>query len=193
MSKEENISLRKYTEDLHALENHFLKAVKKQKSSSKVKDEDVIDLLHEMDKIVSGHVKSLGRHVERLGGEFKADLKTKIASFTGSIAGLIEGAQQDTVSKMIRDDYTAMSMIAIGYTMLHTHALAEEDQILAEMTQNHLTDCTALVTEISKIAPLVVSRDVIHDKDRAEDIGRKAVENTQHAWKPEVVNRKQIV
>lgn len=194
MSNEDQNSLRKYTSDLLALENHFMNAVKKQKTSDQIKDAEVIELFHELDKMTSSHVKSLERHVDRLGGELKSDIKTKIASFAGSIAGLIDGARKDTMSKMVRDDYTALSMITIGYTMLHTHALAEEDDLLAELTQKNLTNCTTMITEISKVVPLAVAREMIDDASRAEEIGNKALENTQGAWKPEVVNQKpQIV
>lgn len=194
MSNENKNTLQTYTSDLLALENHFMNAIKKQKTSDQIKDEEVIELLHELDKKASSHVKSLERHVDRLEGELKSDIKTKLASFAGSIAGLIDAARNDTMSKMVRDDYTALSMITIGYTMLHTHALAEEDEILAELTQKNLTDCTSMITEISKVVPLAVAREMIDDADRAEEIGNKALENTQAAWKPDVVNQEpQIV
>lgn len=194
MSKEEMKSLKKYTADLHALENHFMNAIKKQKSSEKVKDDKVIDLLNEIDKTASSHVQMLENHVERLGGDLKSELKSKIASFAGSVAGLIDGARNDMLSKMMRDDYTALSMIVIGYTMLHTHALAGDDQELAKLAENHLTNYTPFITEISKIAPLTVAHELIDDHSRAEQIGQKALENTQAAWKPEVVNKEpQIV
>lgn len=194
MSNENKNTLQTYTSDLLALENHFMNAIKKQKTSDQIKDEEVIELLHELDKKASSHVKSLERHVDRLEGELKSDIKTKLASFAGSIAGLIDAARNDTMSKMVRDDYTALSMITIGYTMLHTLALAEEDEILAELTQKNLTDCTSMITEISKVVPLAVAREMIDDADRAEEIGNKALENTQAAWKPDVVNQEpQIV
>ncbi|NBC25383.1 MAG: hypothetical protein GVY08_00840 [Bacteroidetes bacterium] len=194
MSTVNQSSLQKYTSDLLALENHFMNALKKQKTSEQIKDEKVIELLHELDKMTSSHVISLEHHVDRLGGELKSDIKTKIASFAGSLAGLIDAARTDTMSKMLRDDYTALSMITIGYTMLHTHALAEEDELLAELTKENLTNCTTMITEISKVVPLAVAREVTDDADRAEEIGNMALNNTQAAWKPDVVNQEpQIV
>jgi len=194
MSTVNQSSLQKYTSDLLALENHFMNALKKQKTSEQIKDEKVIELLHELDKMTSSHVTSLEHHVDRLGGELKSDIKTKIASFAGSLAGLIDAARTDTMSKMLRDDYTALSMITIGYTMLHTHALSEDDELLAELTKENLTNCTTMITEISKVVPLAVAREVTDDADRAEDIGNMALNNTQAAWKPDVVNQEpQIV
>lgn len=88
----------------------------------------------------------------------KADIKTTVASFAGSIAGLIDSVRNDTM--------------------------------LTELTAEHMTDCTALITEISKVVPIVVAAELIDDKDRAETIGQQALENTQAAWNPEVFNRK---
>ena len=190
MSTDKNNGLQTYTSDLLALEKHFMNAIRKQKASDKVTDERAVELLHELDKMVSKHVQALEKHVDRLGGDMKADIKTTVASFAGSIAGLIDSVRNDTISKMMRDDYTALSMITIGYTMLHTHALAENDTMLTELTAEHMTDCTALITEISKVVPIVVAAELIDDKDRAETIGQQALENTQAAWNPEVFNRK---
>ncbi|MEX2457348.1 MAG: hypothetical protein WD381_08525 [Balneolaceae bacterium] len=188
MSNEEKVSLKKYTSDLYSLEKHFMNSVKRQKSSDKVRDEKAIDLLHEIDKIVSNHVQVLERHVEK-DGTLKEELKSKFMSISGSFSGLIEGDRNDVLSKMMRDNYTALSMIAIGYTLLHTHALVDDNQELAALAQNHLTHCTSLITEISKLAPMTLAHELIHDHDRAEEIGKKALGNTQSAWKSEVINK----
>lgn len=189
MSNEEKKSLKKHTSDLYELERHFMNTVKKQKSSDIVRDEKAIDLLHEIDKTISNHVQVLEKQVERSGGSTIADLKSRVASLSGSVSGFIDGARNDGLSKMMRDDYTTLSMIAIDYTMLHTHALAENDQELAGLTENHLTHCTPLIAEISKLLPLLVAHELIDDHNRAEEIGKKALGNTQSAWKSEVVNK----
>ena len=186
-------TLRNYTSDLHALETCFLNAVRQQKVSDSVKDKNMVELLHELDKMVSGHTKTLGTHLERLGGSMKSEIKSKLASFAGSVTGLIDRARTDTVSKMIRDDYTALSMITIGYTMLHTHALVEEDHGLADVALNHMRNCTSMIKEISKVVPLVVAKELAGDADRAEEIGRKALENTQEAWSAKVINRDPVI
>jgi len=194
MSTTKKSSLKTYTSDLLALEKHFMNAIKKQKSSGRVKDERAIELLHELDKSISGNVKELEAQAMRLGGDLKTSVKSRIASFTGSVAGMIDSVRDDTVSKMLRDNYAALSMVTIGYTMLHTHALSEEDTLLSEMSHSHLEKCTILITEISKVVPLITAHEINSDAARAEEIGKKALENTQAAWKPEHVNQEpQIV
>ena len=74
MSEQNKNSLRTYTSDLLALETHFLNAVKKQKSSEFVKDEIVVELLHELDKTVSKNVTELEKHLETLGGKTKDNI-----------------------------------------------------------------------------------------------------------------------
>jgi len=189
MKYQDKDSLKTYTSDLLALESHFLNAVKKQKSSESIKDEIVIDLLHELDKMVSKNTKELESYLESTEGKTNSDIKSKLASFAGSVAGLIDNARSDTVSKIVRDNYTALSMITVGYTMLHTLALANDDESLAEISENHLKECTNMVTEISKVVPLAVANELIDDKDKAEEIGQRALHNTQQAWKPDVVNK----
>lgn len=189
MSTQKNKSMRVYSSDLLALERYFLKAVKKQKESDTVTDTNAIDLLHTLDKKISHHVDELEQQVERLGGDIKKDIKSKLASFTGTLLGLVDNARQDPLSKMLRDDYTTLSMLSIGYTMLHTLALGVGDDGLSELSKNHLSDYTQLVTEVSRIVPIVVSRETIDDKEKAEQIGKKALENTQALWSPGHVNK----
>lgn len=190
MSNTRTKNISTYTSDLHALERHFMNAVKKQKTSDKVTDKRAVELLHELDKMASSHVQKLEAEIEQMGGEVKSTIKSKIATFAGSIAGMIDAVRNDALSKMLRDDYTALSMITIGYTMLHTHALSNENQKLANISKSHLEDCTVLITEISKVIPMVTAYEINSDKDRAEEIGAKALENTHSAWKPENVNSK---
>lgn len=188
MSTNKSKDIKAYTSDLHALERHFMNAVKKQKTSDKVTDERAVDLLNELDKMASSHVRKLEAELEQMGGEVSSTIKSKIASFAGSIAGMIDAVRDDALSKMLRDDYTALSMITIGYTMLHTHALSNENQKLADLSKSHLEDCTVLITEISKVIPLVIAYEINSDTGRAEKIGTRALENTHSAWKPEHVN-----
>lgn len=190
MSTNKKKALSTYTSDLHALERHFMNAVKKQKTSDKVTDKRAVELLNELDKMASSHVQKLESELDQMGGELKSTVKSKLASFMGSVAGMIDSVRDDALSKMLRDDYAALSMITIGYTMLHTHSLSEDNDKLAELSKSHLKDCTILITEISKVVPVVTSFEINSDTERAEKIGKKALDNTQAAWKSDNVNKK---
>lgn len=154
---------------------------KETETSDKVTDKRAVELLNELDKMASSHVQKLGAELDQLGRELKLTDKSKLASFMGSVAGMFDSVRNDSLSKMLRDDYAALSMITIGYTMLHTHAPSEENEELAELSKSHLEDCTILITEISKEIPVVTSYEINSDMNRAEEIGNKALENTQAA------------
>lgn len=188
MSTINDKSIQKYSSDLLSLQRHLLSAVKQQQASEKVKEKEAIEILHQMNIRLSEQVEEFEALVSEMGTDFKEEVKSKIANFTGSIAGLIDTARKDTVSKMLRDDYSVLSMLAVGYKMLHTAAMAGHKEDLAEMTENHLSTIAQLITEISKAVPMVVAREMIDDSDIAVEIGKKAVENTQKAWSSENIN-----
>ncbi len=188
MSSEKKQDLKTYTSDLHALERHLMNAIKKQKTSDRVTDKRAVELLNNLDKMASSHVQKLNAELDQMGAEVKSSIKSKIASFAGSVAGMIDTVRDDALSKMLRDDYAALSMITIGYTMLHTHALSNENDKLAELSKKHLDDCTILITEISKVIPMVTAYEINSDTNRAEEIGQQALQNTQESWSAEHIN-----
>lgn len=188
MSTINDKSIRKYSSDLLSLLRHLHSAVKQQQSSEKVKEKEAIEILHQMNLRLSEQVDEFEAFVDQMGTDLKEEVKSKIANFTGSIAGLIDTARKDPVSKMLRDDYSALSMLAVGYKMLHTAALAGHNDDLAELTKNHLSVITRLIMEISKAVPMVVAREMIDDKKLAVEIGKKAVKNTQEVWSSENIS-----
>jgi hypothetical protein len=186
--------IKDYTADLLTLETHLFNAVKKQRTSDKANDSDAMELMNELDQILRNQINTLENHLDQLGGGRKSDLKELLGSFSGLAAGLIDTVRKDPVSKMLRDDYTALSMLATGYTMLHTHALAYDKDDLADIALKHLGEITPVITEISRVLPLVVARESNDlDRNKAEEIGQKAMENTQEMWKAEQIKKEPIV
>jgi hypothetical protein len=186
--------IKDYTADLLTLETHLFNAVKKQRTSDKANDSDAMELMNELDQILRNQINTLENHLDQLGGGRKSDLKELLGSFSGLAAGLIDTVRKDPVSKMLRDDYTALSMLATGYTMLHTHALAYDKDDLADIALKHLGEITPVITEISRVLPLVVARESNDlDRNKAEEIGQKAMENTKKMWKAEQIKKEPIV
>ncbi|PWN07310.1 hypothetical protein [Rhodohalobacter mucosus] len=186
--------LKDYTADLLTLETHLYNAVNKQRTSDQAGDADAMELLNSIDRILRSQIDALENQIDRLGGGRKSDLKELLGSFAGLAAGLIDSVRKDPVSKMLRDDYTALSMLATGYTMLHTHALGMDDQELAELSVNHLGEITPVITELSRVIPMVVARESTGlDKSTAEEIGRKAMEETQKMWRAGQIDKEPVV
>lgn len=188
MSSVKEKTLRKYSSDLLSLQRLLLNAVKKQQASEKVTQKEAVELLHQLNLMLTEQAQQLESAVEYLGGNFKEEIKSRLANFTGSISGLADSARKDPVSKMLRDDYTALSMLVIGYQMLFTTALVDDSDRLSEITENHLSGLTQMVTETSKVIPVVVAKEQEENPERAAEIGKMAVKRTHRAWKAENIN-----
>lgn len=173
-------TLKNYSTDLYTLIKHTQKAVKTQQTSSKLTNEKASNLLHNIDLALSSQLEAFDSMDNLLNDGAKSTIKESFAAFTGAIAGALDTQRSDAISKMLRDDYTALSMIATGYTMLHTAALGADNSELADFTQNSLTRIAGLITQTSEVIPHIVAEEL-----EIENIAEQAESNTQECWKPE--------
>ena len=92
----------------------------------------------DIDITLSNQIQTFESMQDILNDGTKSTIKESLASFTGAIAAALDTQRKDPVSKMLRDNYTALSMIASGYTMLHIAALGAGNQDLATFTKESL-------------------------------------------------------
>ena len=174
-----------YVNDMHALQKHILEAVEQQYADERVKnDAATYDLIGKLKSMLTGHVGELKGEAERLGSGVMAAAKAAVTGALGSIAGLYDKVRKDPVSRMLRDDYTALNMASFSYTQLHTTALAYSDAPVAEAALRHLKDLTPLIMKLNEVVPHVVVRELQDDGPIDTSVGPTAVSNTQQAWKP---------
>jgi len=176
----EKETLNTYTTDLLTLIKHTHKAVKTQQTSSKLTNQKASDLLHKIDLTLTAQVDQLKNMNEFLNDGTKSTIKETLATFSGAIAGAIDTQRNDAVSKMLRDDYTALGMIATGYTMLHTAALGASEEDLADFTKESLTNIAALITRTSEVIPHIVAEEL-----EVSEVAEQAEANTQECWNPD--------
>lgn len=174
--------LNTYTNDLLTYNKHFLSAVRSQKTSDTVTNTKAVDLLHNIDIAITNQINDLEKFEDLISDSTTDDIKEKVASVFGSIAGNIDSLRKDPVSKIIRDDYTALSMLASGYTMLYTAALTYDRKELANFASESLSRIAQLITESSQVIPFVVADELSGEDQNATDIAEKALEETQKAW-----------
>lgn len=179
-----------YVTDMIAVEKHIVEALDRQLESEPLqKHSSALRIVRSSKQLLDNHIDSLERHLAQ-NGDSNSTLKDAIATALGAVAGLIDKGRSDTASKMLRDDYTALSLAAISYTMLHTTALALGDQVVATMALKHLKDITPIVTEISKVISEVVAREITDEGTIVNaNAGIEGTQNTQTAWEPQHVNR----
>jgi ferritin-like metal-binding protein YciE len=86
------------------------------------------------------------------------------SNLLGKAAGMIDKMRNDSVSKALRDDYTAYNHVAMAYTMLHTTAMALGDDGTAAFAEQGLRTYAGMVQELNHIISEAVVQDLRHDE-----------------------------
>lgn len=178
-------TLQKYVSDMLSVEKHIHEAVKRQTEDKDFESfPEAHSFVRKVEGVLSRHITVLENHLNALGGNPSAPIKDTVASALGVAAGVIDKVRQnDKISTDIRDDYTALNLAAISYTMLHTTGLAMQHQGTADLARDHLMELTPLITRINELIPQIVAHELRDEgASFSTNVGQQAVENTQKAW-----------
>jgi hypothetical protein len=182
--------LKKNLSDMLAVETHTLESIEQQTRDRRIKsNQNAYDILLKTERILISHQGELEKCLSTFGGSMEPTVKKTASAVIGTLAGLYgKWLREDSVSRCLRDDYTALSLAAISYTMLHTTARGLGDTRVAEMALRHLCDLTPLIVELSKSIPIVLADELAAEgKILHPEEARKAREETRRAWSCEVV------
>jgi hypothetical protein len=188
--RNENDILRQYLSDMVALDEHIKEALNRQFEDERMEQfPEARQVINSIRGTFDTHIIGLKRQLETLGGEESGPIKEAVSAVAGVAAGLYDKVRHDPVSKMLRDDYTALSLTSIAYTMLHTTALALKRPVVADLALGYLKDVAPFVVELSKVIPPVVVKDLADNKVTIDaSAGQEAVRRTQEAWSGENVS-----
>ena len=156
MSRDANEAINSYITDMLALEQHIHKAIAGQIEDLDEDYPDVVKHLRVVEGDVEGHIDSLKALVERRaeGGQGLADVVKRAGSAVlGAGAAAIDFVRNEKLPKNLRDDYTATSLAAIGYVMLHTTAMSLGDREVADLAHRHLKDHARNVMLLHNVIP----------------------------------------
>ena len=177
--------IRKHISDMLAVEEHFLEAVERQRQDERVREHlEANRLLIELERVLRSHNETLRTLSEQYGAGGESLVKKAVTEALGFMAGLYGKVRDHKVSRMLRDDYAALSLAAMSYTALHTFGLAIREARLSDVALRHLEDLTPILIEISRVLPQLVVAEVGDRLDKQVDATavQAAVQNTQRAW-----------
>lgn len=158
-------TLTTYVGDMHALEKHLLEAFEKQLPLA----EDMPDARAVVQQLVDSterHVQALEQHVATLGDADKGitdAVKSAAAGLAGVAAGAIDWMRPQSISKALRDSYTATNHAIIGYIMMQTTGAALNDTATVSLAELHLQDCVRNAQAIAHVIPSLVVEDLSDD------------------------------
>jgi ferritin-like metal-binding protein YciE len=180
-------TIQHYVSDMLAVEKEILEAVKRQADDDHVQDHNANakGVIQRIERVAKQHTEQLDRHLEAMGGDPASGIKKVVTASMGAVAGMYDKMRSESVSKMLRDDYTALNLAAVSYTMLHTTGLALQDQRTADLALRHLRDYTPIIMDINEIIPQIVVEDLREDVEMVDaSSADRATMNTQQAWQP---------
>jgi hypothetical protein len=184
VARDRNEAINSYITDMLALEDHIEKAVKGQLTDLKEYPEVVV-ALRDIHTKIEHHISDLRMLSDRRNaGGVVESVKRAGSVLAGVAAGVIDLIRTEGLPKNLRDDYTAFSLANIGYVMLHTTALAVEDQEVADLAHQHFRDYTDAVMRLNNLIPAATVRFLEQQglPVRA-DIASEVHENVVQAWK----------
>jgi len=148
--------------DMIALESHIEEALDRQLGVAKDSPaaSAAVQRFHDM---VKGNRDALKARQAEVGSTAGNPVVKVGSTLLGKAAGLIDKVRAESVSKSLRDDYTAFNLAAVGHTMLHTTAVALGDKATADLAAGCLTGHASAIQEINHIIEDVVMEDLRKD------------------------------
>lgn len=184
--KKLNDFLTQHVSEQIGLEEHLCKIIDQQ--IAEIKDTefaDAKDLLVKTREVLENHFIPLNKVLDGLERNAVCDLEKSVSS---NGKGILQQSDLDqrknSISIILRDDYSALSLITIGNTLLHTTALALGCQEVADIALKHLQNLAPLVVRIGKLLPQVVARELRTAVSTVDlSIAEIALKNTQLVWR----------
>lgn len=153
----ERHSIQAYVGDMLALERHIAVPLGRQREmDDTARFGEAQAIVDEIKRLTDAHVTELERLLDQNGGSAASPVKSAWSSLLGVGAAAIDSVRKTKVSKSLRDDYTALGLASISYTMLYTTAVGVGDGPTAALAQRHLGDYARLVMRIAQAMPSIV-------------------------------------
>ncbi|MDB5026939.1 MAG: hypothetical protein JWO66_628, partial [Candidatus Eremiobacteraeota bacterium] len=167
-------SIQTYVSDMLALERHIAQPLQRQLDmGDTAKYGSALALISTIKALTESHVTALEQCLAELGGHEASGVKSAWTSLLGAGAAAIDSVRKTKVSKNLRDDYTALSLATISYTMLHATAVGLGVATVADLAKRHLADYARCVIQINQIIPDVVLQEL---RDDGENVATGAAE-----------------
>jgi hypothetical protein len=184
VARDRNEAINSYITDMLALEGHIEKAIKGQLTDLKEYPE-VLVALRDIHTKVEHHISDLRMlSDQRKAGGVVESVKRAGSAVGGMAAGVIDLIRTEGLPKNLRDDHTAFNLANTGYVMLHTTALAFEDQEVADLAHQHFRDYTDAIMRLNNLIPAAVVRFLEQQGIPVRaDIVSEVNENVAQAWK----------
>lgn len=179
-----NATVHKYATDLLAAHHHVAEAIARQVTDERVlKMSDASGVLYEVHGTVQRHFHDLEAQLRNSGGLGAAgQMKEALTSVSGFLAGLYGQLRGEPVSRMIRDDLSAVHFLHTCTSMFHTTARACGDTTFAACAEAMFKDHAVLLMRLSDVLPRVVLRELPPGETVDSSAAEVTIRANSEAW-----------
>ena len=179
----DNHTVATYLSDMLALERHINMPIDGQLSSADHEESGAARIIQRIHSVATSHISALEAQLKAAGGSPSHGLKEGWSRLIGGGAAALNSARKTKVSKSLRDDYAALNLAAISYTMLHATATGLGDLSTAALAKSHLDDITPIIIDISTAIPGVVLQELAADGEAVDITAAQQTQQvTKEAW-----------
>ena len=174
----------KYISDLAAVLRHCDEAFERQLASDYIKDDiEAKSIVAESHRVFIMQITELEQRLADM--DASGSWKEIVTSVTGYLAGVYDKLRGETLSRAMRDNFTAMQFVFICQSMLITTAAACDDRTTAQLVTQHQQHLAPLLMRMSECIPTIVLNDLEHDNVIITDrrAPQQAVEAAKDAWR----------
>ncbi len=186
MNDKHHDSLKRYLNDMLALERDIANAVRSQLADDRIaKVPGLAGILGEVAGGSESRIDRLKALSEAEGGSTGAAIKEAVTAVAGTLAGLYGKVREHPVSRMVRDDVVALNLSTTAYSMLLTLGLSVGHNACAAIAEEGLRTTAKLVMKLTKMVPLVVAGELAEDAPLASpNATQLATDKVIEAWTP---------
>lgn len=178
-------SIQTYVSDLLALEQHINQPLKAQvDADATAQFPAAARLIAQIQTQNQTHINALEACLKQIGGHAASPVKSAWASLLGGAAAAIGGSRKTKVTKWLRDDYTALNLANMAYTLLHATAIGLGDTTVAALARTGLADYAHSVVAINQVVPEVVLGELAADGETVVGGAADTIrEQTNSIWR----------
>jgi ferritin-like metal-binding protein YciE len=181
----ERHSIQTYVSDMLALEQHIAQPLKRQlEMEDTTKYTGALTVISQIQSLTKTHITALEQCLEQLGGHAASPVKSAWSTLLGAGAAAIDSVRKTKVSKNLRDDYTALSLASISYTMLYATATGLGDATVGDLAKRHLGDYARCIMQVNQVIPDIVLQELRDDGESVQTGAAELIrQTTNDIWK----------
>lgn len=178
-------TLVKYLTDMYSLEKHLLQPLKAQADDADFGSfPEARSLVQQLHLRTENAINALEIQIKAMGGDARGGFKSAVTIAAGAVAAAVNEGRTHAITKKLRDDYTALSLVSIGYELLHATGNALGSEQVSSLAIKHLKDVASFIMSLSQVIIPVAVEELVRTNPEANTGSIVTTQvNIREAWR----------